>query len=91
MSTDDLDKTGTTPKDAPLSPEGMAAEWATMPDMVEEEGEQEGGTDRLMSQDEIDTMLGFSAGDENSARNGIQAACPGPGRISDGEEADQDR
>jgi flagellar motor switch protein FliM len=73
MSNDDLDKTGTMPKDEPLSPEGMAAEWATMPDMVEEESEPEAGTDRLMSQDEIDTMLGFSAGDENSARNGIQA------------------
>lgn len=73
MSNEDLDKTGTLPKDAPLSPEGMAAEWATMPDIVEEEGEQEGGTDRLMSQDEIDAMLGFSPGDENSARNGIQA------------------
>ena len=45
----------------------MAAEWATMPDMVEEEGEPEGGTDRLMIQDEIDTMLGFSAGDDKDA------------------------
>jgi flagellar motor switch protein FliM len=62
-----------TPSDEPLTPEGMAAGWATMPDMVEEDGEQEGGTDRLMSQDEIDTMLGFSSGDERDGRNGIQA------------------
>ena len=73
MSNDDLDLTAGAPKDEPLSPEGMAAEWATMPDMIEDEGEQEGGTDRLMSQDEIDTMLGFSAGDDRDARNGIQA------------------
>jgi flagellar motor switch protein FliM len=57
----------------PLTPEGMAAEWATVPDIVDEDGEQEGGTDRLMSQDEIDTMLGFSSGEDSAARNGIQA------------------
>ena len=42
-------------------------------DIVDDDGEQEGGTDRLMSQDEIDTMLGFSTGDDKDARNGIQA------------------
>lgn len=73
MSTEDLEKPGTTPPDAPLTPEGMAAEWAAMPEFVEVDGEQDGGTDRLMSQDEIDAMLGFSAGDDNAARNGIQA------------------
>ncbi len=73
MSNDDLSLSPGAPKDEPLTPEGMAAEWATMPDMVDEDGEQEGGTDRLMSQDEIDTMLGFSAGDDKDARNGIQA------------------
>jgi flagellar motor switch protein FliM len=73
MSTEDLEKTGRTLPDAPLTPEGMAAEWATMPEIVEEDGEQDGGTDRLMSQDEIDAMLGFSVGDDNAARNGIQA------------------
>ncbi|KQU51975.1 flagellar motor switch protein FliM [Bosea sp. Leaf344] len=72
MSSDDLDKTGK-PKDEPLTPEGMAAEWAAMPDIVDEDGEQEGGTDRLMSQEEIDTMLGFSTGEDKDARNGIQA------------------
>lgn len=72
MSNDDLDLAGK-PKNEPLSPEGMAAEWATMPDTLMEEGEQDGGTDRLMSQDEIDTMLGFSIGDDRDARNGIQA------------------
>ena len=61
------------PSDEPLTPEGMAAGWATMPDIIEEDGEQEGGTDRLMSQEEIDTMLGFSSGDDKDARNGIQA------------------
>ena len=73
MSTSERDNPGAPPKDEPLSPESMAAEWATMPDIVEEEGEQEGGTDRLMSQDEIDTMLGFSTGDDKNERNGIQA------------------
>jgi len=62
-----------TPSDEPLTPEGMAAGWAAMPDIIEEDGEQEGGTDRLMSQDEIDTMLGFSSGDDGTSRNGIQA------------------
>lgn len=62
-----------TPSDEPLTPEGMAAGWATMPDIIEEDGEQEGGTDRLMSQEEIDTMLGFSSGDDGASRNGIQA------------------
>ncbi len=62
-----------TPSDEPLTPEGMAAGWAAMPDVIEEDGEQEGGTDRLMSQEEIDTMLGFSSGDDGTSRNGIQA------------------
>ena len=62
-----------TPSDEPLTPEGMAAGWAAMPDILEEDGEQDGGTDRLMSQDEIDTMLGFSSGDDGASRNGIQA------------------
>lgn len=61
------------PADEPLTPEGMAAGWAAMPDIVEEDGEPEGGVDRLMSQEEIDTMLGFSSGDEKDGRNGIQA------------------
>lgn len=73
MSTDDLDRTGGAPKDEPLTPEGMAAGWATMPDMMDDDEEAEGATDRLMSQDEIDTMLGFTAGDDKDARNGIQA------------------
>lgn len=69
----DRDKTGRPGSDEPLTPEGMAAEWASVPDIVDEDSEQEGGTDRLMSQDEIDTMLGFSAGDDAASRNGIQA------------------
>ena len=59
--------------EAPLTPEGMAAEWSAMPDPIEELGELEGGVDRLMSQDEIDAMLGFSSGDDQGGRNGIQA------------------
>jgi len=58
----------------PLTPEGMAAEWAAMPDIVDEDGEGEANIDRLMNQEEIDTMLGFSAGDDGKGgRNGIQA------------------
>jgi flagellar motor switch protein FliM len=59
----------------PLTPEGMAAEWAAMPDIVDEDGgEAEANIDRLMNQDEIDTMLGFSIGDDGKGgRNGIQA------------------
>lgn len=73
MANDDLDPND---KDqVPLTPEGMAAEWAAMPDLVEEEGsEAEANIDRLMTQDEIDTMLGFSIGDDGrGGRNGIQA------------------
>ncbi len=72
MANDDLDKD----KDqTPLTPEGMAAEWATMSDVVSEDGsEQEANIDRLMNQEEIDTMLGFSIGDDGKGgRNGIQA------------------
>jgi len=61
------------PGDEPLTPENMAAGWVAMPEVVIEDGEQEGGTDRLMSQDEIDTMLGFTDGDDKNDRNGIQA------------------
>jgi flagellar motor switch protein FliM len=73
MANDDLD-----PKDkdqTPLTPEGMAAEWAAMPDIVEDDGgETEANIDRLMNQEEIDTMLGFSIGDDGKGgRNGIQA------------------
>jgi flagellar motor switch protein FliM len=69
LDRDDPDKLSSTPPTA----ETMAAEWAAMPAVVEEDGEQEGGTDRLMSQDEIDTMLGFSSGEDGASRNGIQA------------------
>lgn len=59
--------------DQPLTPEGMAAEWVAMPDPIEEVGEQDGGIDRLMSQEEIDTFLGFSSGEDQGGRSGIQA------------------
>jgi flagellar motor switch protein FliM len=73
MANDDLEITD---KDkAPLTPEGMAAEWATMSDVAVEDGsESEANIDRLMNQEEIDTMLGFSIGDDGKGgRNGIQA------------------
>ncbi len=38
----------TKPRDEPLTPETMAAEWSAMPASVEDESEPEGGTDRLM-------------------------------------------
>ncbi|CAM5766100.1 flagellar motor switch protein FliM [Bosea minatitlanensis] len=69
LERDPLDK----PRDEAPTPESMAAEWVSMPAVTEEDGEQEGGTDRLMSQDEIDTMLGFSSGEDSASRNGIQA------------------
>lgn len=70
MSTD---RDNTLAADEPLTPENMAAGWVAMPEVVEVDAEQEGGTDRLMSQDEIDTMLGFTSGDDKDDRNGIQA------------------
>ncbi|MGX1785405.1 flagellar motor switch protein FliM [Bosea sp. NPDC055332] len=73
MANDDLEAQD---KDkVPLTPEGMAAEWATMPDVVtDESGEAEANIDRLMNQEEIDTMLGFSIGEDGKGgRNGIQA------------------
>ena len=73
MASNDLDPEATK-ENVPLTPEGMAAEWAAMPDIVDDEGEQEANIDRLMSQDEIDTMLGFSVGDDGKGgRSGIQA------------------
>jgi flagellar motor switch protein FliM len=72
MASDDLDVTDE--QKAPLTAEGMAAEWAAMPDLVDEEGQEaEANIDRLMTQDEIDTMLGFSATDDGKGRSGIQA------------------
>jgi flagellar motor switch protein FliM len=70
MSTD---RENTLAANEPLTPENMAAGWVAMPEVVEVDSEQEGGTDRLMSQDEIDTMLGFTDGDDKNDRNGIQA------------------
>lgn len=73
MANDDLEAQD---KDKiPLTPEGMAAEWATMSDVVSDDGsEAEANIDRLMNQEEIDTMLGFSIGDDGKGgRNGIQA------------------
>jgi flagellar motor switch protein FliM len=74
MASDDLDLESAAKENVPLTPEGMAAEWAAMPDIVPDESEAEAHIDRLMTQDEIDTMLGFSAGEDGKGgRNGIQA------------------
>ena len=77
MANDDLEaRDNDKDKDKlPLTPEGMAAEWATMSDIAADDGgEQEANIDRLMNQEEIDTMLGFSIGDDGKGgRNGIQA------------------
>jgi flagellar motor switch protein FliM len=74
MATDQLDLEASAKENAPLTPEGMAAEWAAMPDIAPDESEAEAHIDRLMTQDEIDTMLGFSIGEDGKGgRNGIQA------------------
>ncbi|MEN5081019.1 flagellar motor switch protein FliM [Bosea sp. TWI1241] len=73
MANDELAQDAEIPA-TPLTPEGMAAEWATMPEAPEDEQSAEANIDRLMTQDEIDTMLGFSAGDDGKGgRNGLQA------------------
>lgn len=74
MASEDLDLDNAAKENLPLTPEGMAAEWAAMPDIAPDESETEAHVDRLMTQDEIDTMLGFSAGEDGKGgRNGIQA------------------
>ena len=75
MANDDLEARDKDKDKLPLTPEGMAAEWATMSDVVSDDGsEAEANIDRLMNQEEIDTMLGFSIGDDGKGgRNGIQA------------------
>lgn len=52
----------------------MAAEWATMLDSQTNFDDAESGIDRLLSQDEIDSMLGFSVGEMGAGgRAGIRA------------------
>ncbi len=52
----------------------MAAEWATMLDTQTNFDDVESGVDRLMNQDEIDSMLGFSVGEMGAGgRAGIRA------------------
>jgi flagellar motor switch protein FliM len=52
----------------------MAAEWATMLDSQTSFDDSESGIDRLLNQDEIDSMLGFSVGEMGAGgRAGIRA------------------
>ncbi len=52
----------------------MAAEWATMLDTQTNFDDIESGVDRLMNQEEIDSMLGFSVGEMGAGgRAGIRA------------------
>lgn len=52
----------------------MAAEWATMLDSQTNFDDAASGIDRLLSQDEIDSMLGFSVGEVGAGgRAGIRA------------------
>jgi flagellar motor switch protein FliM len=84
------DDTGTEPTDqdnladewgAALAEQGtegasdnMAAEWATMLDAQTNFDDAESGVDRLLNQDEIDSMLGFSVGEMGAGgRAGIRA------------------
>jgi len=56
-----------------LKAEEMAAQWSAMSAVAEAETEGETGVDRLMTQDEIDAMLGFSADDGGGDRSALQA------------------
>jgi len=54
--------------------DSMAAEWATMLDSQTNFEDAESGVDRLLNQDEIDSMLGFSVGEMGAGgRAGIRA------------------
>lgn len=54
--------------------DNMAAEWATMLDSQTNFDDAESGVDRLLNQDEIDSMLGFSVGEMGAGgRAGIRA------------------
>lgn len=54
--------------------DNMAAEWATMLDSSDPYSDADNGVDRLLNQDEIDSMLGFAVGEDgNGGRNGIRA------------------
>jgi flagellar motor switch protein FliM len=54
--------------------DNMAAEWATMLDAQTNFDDAESGVDRLLNQDEIDSMLGFSVGEMGAGgRAGIRA------------------
>jgi len=52
----------------------MASKWATMVEDEEPEGDDGGTTERVLNQDEIDSLLGFNAdGDGRDEKSGIRA------------------
>ncbi len=54
--------------------DGLAAEWASMGDAPEEEAAAQGNTERILNQEEIDSLLGFNLDDEDGQnKNGIRA------------------
>lgn len=52
---------------------GMADEWADMVDGDEGGGDTEGTGNRVLNQDEIDSLLGFDGGGDDTERAGIKA------------------
>ncbi len=56
------------------SEEAAAAQWAAVADEGGQFGQQKGGADRILNQDEIDSLLGFSLADVTlNDRSGIRA------------------
>ncbi len=52
----------------------LAAEWASMGDDAEEDVAAQGNTERILNQEEIDSLLGFNLDDEDSQnRSGIRS------------------
>src|SRR6204780_1250295 len=67
-------ETGTAPTEAESGAEAMAAHWAAMVDDGHFIQAAKGGAERILTQEEIDSMLGFSLADININDNsGIRA------------------
>ena len=63
----------TTAKPEMTEEERQAAEWAAMGEGGAEGAEGEGGSTRVLSQNEIDSLLGFGGGSQQSDNSGIMA------------------